>query len=221
MSATQPSTGQELLDFANLLLNGQTIDEDLFLTLANIANTRLEEERPWQFLKKLNQSLSVSTGDTYATSKALPDDFRYDYKVMLGTDKELFPVPFESQHIYRTSPGRYWIDHSGNVFYLTGTQNKTSTIYFFYIKTTDAITLTTTPAMPLRFRALLAYMVVGYYQNGVDSDDVYARMSPENKLAALELKNAMLSWDANLQARSQNNQQGFANSEPELSLGNM
>lgn len=197
-------TGQELYDLTTTLLDDSDLDIETFLVLANVAKNRREDMRPWQFLKKLDSSKTASTGDTYQTAKALPSDFRLDYKVMKGEDIELTPVPFEEQHIYRNSPNGYFIDLASGYYYLTGTHSASKTIYFFYIKTTDDITANTSPVWPARFHPIIAYDVAGFVMNGVDADDIYARMAPEQKSTAMALELAMTTWDNALKLRAMN-----------------
>ena len=56
---------------------------------------------------------------------------------------------------------------------------------------------------------------------GVDADDIFARMSPENKAQALVLKASMDSWDTQLQLDAQNNQTQIADSQPTFDLGQL
>lgn len=215
-------TGTELKTFAETILGGDTIDEVLFYQLLNIAKTNLEEKRPWQFLKKLNSSATATAGQTYLTTRSLPTDFKLDYKVMLGADHELTPIPFEDQHLYRNVYGQYFIDVANSAYALTGTIGRTDTIYFYYLRNTDDITSSTSPVFPSRFHPLLGFYIVGYYQNGVDADDIFARMSTENKVAAKTLENSMVQWDVNLQARSKNNMSDMASQyAPGIELGMM
>jgi hypothetical protein len=213
--------GETLKELAESILDGQTLDQDFFLQLANIAKNKLEGERLWQYLKKLDDTQSASSGNNYNSAKTLPTDFALDYLVEVGTGfVEQTPVRFEEQHKYRQSANRYYIDLANNSFYILGPSNG-GTIYFFYKRTTPDITMVSEPVFPERFHPILAYMVAGYYQAGVDSDDIYARMSPENKTAALEIKASMIQWDTDLALRAQDGQIGVAGSAPGIDLSQM
>lgn len=209
-------TGLELKTLSESILDGLTIDTDFYYQLLNIAKTKLEEQRLWQYLKKLNSSNTASS-----TAVTLPTDFAEDYKVTVGTSLEYVPVPFEEQHIYATSSGRYFIDWSALTLKLLGNNIKSDTLYIFYKKFTPELTSTTSPVFPTRFHPLLAYYVAAYYQSGVDSDDIFARMAPENRSAAMELERAMKQWDSSVAMRAQGNQIGVADSSPGLSIGDM
>lgn len=190
--------------------------DEFFYQLLNIAKTKLESKRLWQFLKKLNDSNTASS-----SAITLPADFAEEYKILVGTDTEYYPVPFEEQHTHRNSANRYFLDMTALTIKLLGASIPSRTLYIYYKRFTDDITLATSPVFPARFHPLLAFYVSAYYQGGVDSDDIFARMSPQNKLAAMELENAMVSWDASLALRSQNNQVGVADSVSGVSLENM
>lgn len=214
-------TGTQLKTLTENILDGQTIDEDFFLQLANIAKNKREEQRPWQMLLKLNSALTASVGNNYTSSKALPTDWRETIKMFVGEDYEYFPTPFIEQHRYRNASRRYLIDVANEVYYILGNVGKAATIYHYYKQATDDILIGTSPVWPDRFQAIIAYDVAGYFQVGVDADDIYARMSPANRQAAQELELAMIQWDTNLQARAQGNRVNYADSEPEVDIGLM
>lgn len=197
-----------------------TIDETLFYQLLNVARNKREDMRPWAFLIKADSTKTASPGDTYATSKALPSDFRRDVKLCVGTDLEYSPIPFMEQHLYRNAAGRYFIDLANSVYYLTGSVNAAKTIYLYYLKTTTDFTVATKNTAgvcvwPDRFQPLLAFDVAAMFQGGVDYDDVSARMSPFNRAMAKEIDEAMVTWDDALRLRTMNNSKApLSNAEP-------
>lgn len=202
-------TGTELKVIADDILdNNADWSDDHFLVLLNIAKTKVEELRLWQYLKK----------STTITSSTLPTDFAEDYKVMIGTSIECFPVPFEEQLAYADSSNRYYIDWANLTINFLGTTSS-GTKYLFYKRFTPDVTLLTSPEMPVRFQSLLAYYTAAIHSIGTDSDDIMARMSPANRQAAFELERAMKAWDQNIALRSVNNQVGVADSVTELPLG--
>lgn len=210
-------SGTQLKQLAEDILDGNVNwGDDFFYQLLNIAKTKLEQKRLWQFLKKLDSSNTASS-----SAIALPTDFSEEYKILVGTDTEYYPVPFEEQHIYRNSSNRYYLDMANSNLYLLGVNIPSKTLYIYYKRFTDDLTSSTSPVFPARFHPILAFYVASYFQGGVDSDDIFARMSPQNRLAAIELEQAMVSWDAALAMRSQNNQVGIANSEVGIELEQM
>lgn len=202
-------TGAELKQFTEDVLDGLTIDDEFYYQLLNVAKTKLESQRMWQYLKK---STNPGAASSTAVDLSALGDFAEDYKVMVGTSHEFSPVPFEEKYTYANSSGRYYIDWANEQLYLLGTV-PSGQLYIFYKRFTPEISSGTEPVFPERFHPILAYYVAAYYQSGVDSDDVFARMSPENRAAALELQRAMERWDSSLAMRAQDNQIGVANSQ--------
>ena len=214
-------TGAQLKTFAEELMdNNVDLSSEHFYILLNIAKAKLEEKRLWQYLKKSDSSQTAGSGNNYTSAKTLPSDFSEDYKLMVGLDTEYFPVPFEEQYVYRNVSNRYYIDIANNSYYILG-NSKGGTIYLFYKMFTSDISSSSSPSFPSRFHPLLAYYVVAIHQLGTDTDDLFARMSPANRQAAMELEQAMKDWDNRLALRAQNNQIGVANTVSEVALSDM
>lgn len=211
------ATGAEIKQFAeNVLDNNVEWDVDFFYQLLNIAKNKLEQKRLWQYLKKLNSSNTASS-----SAITLPADFSEEYKILVGTDTEYFPVPFEEQHIHRNSSNRFYLDIANSNLYLLGASIPSKTVYIYYKRFTDDITSSTSPAFPARFHFLLGFYVASLWQGNIDSDDIFARMSPANRMAAIELENSMELWDSGLALRAQGNQIGVAGVNVGISLENM
>lgn len=211
-------TGVEIKTFAESVLDGLTIDTEFFYQLLNIAKTNLEEQRVWQYLKK---SYNPGVASSTAIDLSALGDFAIDYKVMVGANLEYLPVPFEEKYAYAQSSGRYYIDWSNENLYLLGNNIPSEQLYIFYKKFTPDLTSNSSPLFPARFHYLLGFYVAAYYQGGVDSDDLFARMSPANRAAAMELERSMKIWDSNLAMRAQDNTIGVANNTVEIPLGQM
>ena len=189
-------TGAELRTQVETILD-DTVDEVLFYQLANVAKNYIEDLRPWAMLKALDSSQTATT-----SAIALPTAWRRTYKLMLGTDYAVEQVPFDEQHIWRNSSNRFCIDVANSVYYLLGATTS-DTLYHYYIKTTTDIAAGTSPVWPERFHSIIAFWVAGYIMLGVDADDIFARMSPENKAAAQTLLAGMEAWDMQLQIDAQ------------------
>lgn len=213
-------TGSELKTLTENILDGDTIDDVLFLQLINLAKNRLEQERPWMYLRKLDDTKTASAGNGYNNAIDCPSDWRETWKLYVGEDTQYIQVPFDQQHLYRNSPQHFVVDVANEQYYLLGNISGAQQIYHYYIKTTPDITLSTSPAFP-RFHEILAFEVAGYIQMGVDADDVFARMSPENKMQAQLSKEAMTRWDINLQQAEMNKRLSIADTEPSLDLSMM
>lgn len=210
-------TGADIKTMAEEILDDNADWSDTFFyQLLNVAKTKLEEKRLWQYLKKCDSSNTASL-----SAVTIPTDMAEEYKIQVGPDTEYYPVPFEQAQIDRNAANRYYIDWANNYMYLLGASVPAKTLYIFYKRFTSDIAAGTSPVFPSRFHALLAFYVAAYYQGAVDSDDIFARMSPQNRAAAQELEDAMIMWDTNIAMRSQNNQIGVAGSEVGVSLEQM
>lgn len=202
---------------AETILDGDTIDEVFFYNVLNSAKDQIEDSRPWMFLRKLDTSASAVAG----TPITLPTDWRMTWKLYVGQDQLYTQMPFDQQHLYRNSSNYFVVDVASGTYTLLGTISGGSSVYHYYIKATDDITSATSPVWPARFHPILAYYVAGYIQMGVDSDDLFARMAPENKVQAQTLLSAMEKWDSMLQLREQNGQVMMADSAPYFDLGTL
>jgi hypothetical protein len=214
-------TGEEIKTMAEEILGGDTLDVTFYYNVLNAMKNKVEDERPWMFLRALDSSQTATTGNNSTTSRALPTAWRNTYKLLVGDDTQYFQVPFDMQHQYRNH-GRYFVvDVANSTYYLLGNVGKADTIYHYYVKTTDDITSTTSPVWPTRFHHILAYEVAGYVQVGQDADDIFARMAPENKAQANMLLDSMRMWDTRLQLQAQNNQLQVTDSTNTFDLGQL
>lgn len=214
-------TGTEIKEMAEVILGGDTIDETFFINVLNSVKDRIEDERPWMFLRALDSTKTASVGNGYNTSIALPTAWRRTYKLLVGQDRQYTQIPFDEQHLYRNSSNYFVVDVANSVYYLLGSIGKAETIYHYYIKRTDALTTATSWTAPTRFHQLLAYEVAGYIQNGQDADDIFARMAPENKAQALVIRASMEKWDTQLQLDAQSDQLQVTGAQPPFDLGTL
>jgi len=216
-------TGAEIKEFVDELTD-DSMSETIFLNILNSEKDIWEGQKLWQFLKKLDSSRVATLGNNYNTGITLPDDFRSDYKVFVGEDLEFHPVEFEQQHVYRNISHKYVVDIANNVYKLLGNIGRPDSIYFYYIKTTPEITMSTSPVWPERYHRILAYRVAARYMAGVDVDDIFISLSRENRLAAMELQDAMIIWDTQLKNKSRSNRLRYtddAGVDEDVILGNM
>lgn len=195
-------TGAELYTMVDTILDDSP-DEVLFYTLLNAAKNRIESTRPWMMLRALDSTQTATIGNNSSTSRALPTAWRRTYKLMVGSDVRFEQVPFDEQHLWRNSSGRFCVDVANSVYYLLGTWGAADTIYHYYIKTTSGIEAATSPVWPSEFHPILAYEVASYIMAGVDADAEFARMAGPNQAAAQALLESMTSWDTELQLAAQ------------------
>jgi len=199
-------TGSELLVFTESLLDNSTIDNDLFYILANVAKTRIEEERNWKILET-EQTDTASVGDTFESMKDLPDDFGNDIALYLADTPVWYqPVPYARRYLYKDSSRRYYIDLASDQYALTGKTSSTQTIHLVYRKVSETITSTVEWDFPSRFHALLGFLVAEMHKAGVDYDQTNALQAVQTRADAKALWEAMMLWDDNLRLRELNNQ---------------
>lgn len=191
-------TGTELYTMVETILDDSP-DEVLFYQLLNAAKNKIEDMRPWMMLRALDSTQTATNGNNSDTSRALPTAWRRTYKLMVGTDVQFIQVPFDEQHLYRYSSGRFCVDVANSVYYLLGTWGAADTIYHYYIKTTSDIAAGTSPVWPSRFHPILAYEVASYIMAGVDADAEFARMAGPNQAASQALLESMVTWDTEMQ----------------------
>lgn len=209
--------GAQIKQMAETILDGDTLDEVFFYNVLNGAKDQIEDSRPWMFLRKLDTSVSATAGSPLS----LPTDWRMTWKLYVGQDQLYTQIPFDQLHLYRNEVHRFVVDVASGTYTLLGTISGGAPVYHYYIKTTDEVTADTSPVFPARFHPILAYYVAGYVQMGVDSDDLFARMAPENKVQAQSLLSAMERWDTNLQLREQNGQVMMADMGSTFDLGSL
>jgi hypothetical protein len=118
----------------------------------------------------------------------------------------------EKRETYKNSSDRFYIDYAQSKFAVIGSPATSQTIYMPYLKTSEDLTLETTWGFPSRFHPILGFIIAGYITAGVDADDIYARMSPEHKMAAKVIEGNMRRWNNSLVLHSMNNS---AAEEPE------
>ena len=206
----------QLRTFVTNLLDGTTLDEDLFVTFANIAKNQLEAERAWMILRKIDSSQTVSGADGITNTKSLPTRFLrtfrvnrpsgYQTAILLRTGDSMryvSEIPFGTQHENKDNPDLFFIDHSGSTFAFTGTRDQSYTVYLNYIQgtvdfTSDGDDEDETWGFPSRFHPVLGFLTAAYYKSGVDYDDINARMAGANFSAGVALHDAMIQWDQEL-----------------------
>jgi len=195
--------------------------------LMSQAKNMIEDERPWEFLKKEDTSQTASTGDVYTTMKSLPSDFRYDRRLFLAQGSafhEYFPISFEERRAFKDEARRYYVDFTNSQFALTGRIGQSGAIHLFYIRTTTDFTTANTsaePVWPARFHPSIAYKMAEIYQSGIDADEIAFRMSVEQRRQLNEFMRAMRWWDDQLKPRAMNHQTTYFDAIPYVSVGNM
>lgn len=207
-----PLTGEDLKEFTTALLDGDEMDDTPFYIMANMAKTIIESRRPWRRLMTKSSNLTASPSDTYLTTKALPTRWiMFDqYKPMTlisasGSVKTGYKAcPFSEREENINNGPLFYIDVKNETFGLIHDINTTYTIHLNYTEESPEITSATSWAFPARFHPLIAYFVSAMQKGGVDYDDIFARMAPENRSQAEALAFAMEMWDDQIQRQELN-----------------
>lgn len=214
--------GQALIDQITSILGGEQPNPVYLLQLINLSKDKIEMginpakpetagSRPWKVLSVNNHALTVTGSNRYTASFALPADFlRYLGESTLfqgsivlfdgnNNIQYLKEIPIENVLYYKDQFGFFAVDYANNLFYIMGIVPGTFTIYQYYIKTTDPITLVTTwQNFPSRYHAILAFDTAARWRLGTDYDDVAARNADDNVKMVDGLFHAMESWDTEL-----------------------
>lgn len=189
-------TGTQLKTFFEGLIDGDSIDVDLFLNLINNAKDNLEMEREWEYLKKVDETATSST-----TAKSLPTDFSLPLKLYVGNDTTpYYQIPFEQKHIFTGNSRSFYIDMLNDNYYLINPPSG-DTIYFYYLYQTDDITADTSPVFPAKFHKLLAFDAAKLFY-AVDQSERSFNWSPEWRFEHERLRASMIKWDNNLKKRT-------------------
>lgn len=192
-------TGQEILDqFENIV--DDDIDPTFGLFLMNAAKDEVEGGYDWNFNRGIDISKTISAGDTYLSTKALPTDFLAPRKLYVTGDINPWNlIPYEEIYRYKDIYKRWYIDHLNRVFALCGGSNPVgATIQLFYARFSPAITLTTSPVWPETFHAYLPFKMAEMYKSGIDGEEVNFRMSPSNLRIASDILRSFRLWDAKI-----------------------
>lgn len=202
-------TTTEIIEFAEKLLDGETIEETLGIQLADHIKNWVEARRKWRMLIKEDSSKSFSSGDTFLTEKALPDDFAIDKEVWIGDANsvaEYTPIPFERRRVYANSGQNYCIDMANKKMYIHGSVSGSKTIYLYYKYQTDELEADTSPVWPTRFHKLIGFLMTEIILAGVDVDKIAIQAALEHSKEGQIVLDAMLEWDDELQLQSINHQ---------------
>jgi len=189
-------TGTEIRDQFHIFVDDE-LDATLELQLGNDAMHAVEEEVMPEILKKVDTSLSTSTGQTYTTSRALPSDYFISSNYLYVGTHRYKQVPLEKQVFYRDRAGYFWVDHANSVYYLSGTQSSAETITFPYLYETTDIAAGTEPVWPDRFHRLIPLKMARQWYT-IDQGDKSISWRPEWEAEYQEAFGRFKEWDARL-----------------------
>lgn len=212
------TTGAQLTTFITGLNGGSTIDATLLDVLVGSAQAILEEERPWEVLRKTDSSKTVTTGNTWQTAIDLSTitDFSRFYANQDGIVIKLFDgdnrieyyvlKPFDQRLEYKNVSHTCVYNENTKTLYLNGVVPFAGTLYIPYVSSSTAVDLTSTSAVwalfPSRFLPILGFYAVGIHKGAVDYDSINKLMLPMNQMTLNALKSAMEKWDNEKQLAS-------------------
>lgn len=185
-------TGAEIVAMFEGMVD-DSIDSTLAYQLLNNAKNKVEGEREWEMLKKLDTSASAASSPI-----TLPSDWNRTISIFVGTT-EFFQIPFEQQKQFSGS-GRHWyLDLKNSRYYFTGSPS--GTVNHFYIYQTDDVTAGTAPVWPARFHPLLALEMAELFFS-IDQGERNFTWDDKFLVQKTLLKNAMVDWDVKLGKRA-------------------
>lgn len=199
-------TGTEILALASSILGDETVDETFGLQMLNVLRGVYEGKRPWQVLKKVNSTVTITGANTYTNPLAVPSDLRYyigDGSIQLFDGTNIPDVctefPFEEQLMRKNNSFEFCVDYGASLFYIMGVVPKNYTVYQWYISDPGDIEADTEwLKFPARFHPILAYELAAMWRLGTDYDDVAARNADDNARRADMLFKGMEQWDTKL-----------------------
>jgi len=205
------TTGVQLTTFITGLNAEATIDPTLLDVLVDNAKAIIEEERPWEVLRKTDSSKTVTTANTWQTAIDLSTitDFSRFYVNQDGVVIKLFDgnnrveyyrlKTYDQRLEYKDVSYTCVYDENTKTLYLNGTVPFSGTLYIPYVSTSTAIDLTSGSAVwsvfPSRFLPILGYYAIGIFKGAIDYDSINKQMLPSNQSVLMALKEAMTKWD--------------------------
>lgn len=177
------------------------LDDTLELQLANLAKTEIEEDRDWEFLVTLDESISSSSSDTYTTSHALPTRFLrpLDEGLYIGNDQIPYILfPYKQRDRYKNIARRWYIDHKNSLYYIAGT-NISGTHHHFYIGGTADITTGQAWTFPSRFHPILPIKMAELFYP-VNTGEKVRAWDDRWVLQYRVLFDSMVKWDHRLKS---------------------
>jgi len=179
-------TRTELQTFVNdNLLDGRTMDADLFGILLNLAKNKVEAHRPWVVLRNEDSSQAIAAASSWNTPYTLPTRFAKPHPVKRGngaysplvlvSGTEVVPlteIQWPQRLEYQNTPGYFAINYAAGTFIVTGPTPKAYTAYWSFIKYSPALTDDAdTWVFDSEYHALLGYLVA-IMEKSRDYDEV-------------------------------------------------
>jgi len=200
--------GDTLVRLLISFMDDEEINEPFAYQLLNMAKDKIEMSRMWVKLRKPSDSFDIASSDGYLDFQDLPDDFLMTFgdkplKLISGSDViGLSEIPLDERDKYRDNTEVFYIDYNGNRFAILGGLSQGYSATLYYIASTDDIESGKTWIFPKMAHPLLVIEALIIHRGQVDFDNINARMVNEGYGTKKDMENALIMWDANLQARA-------------------
>jgi len=203
-------TGAQIITKFESLV-GDSLDADLELQILNDAKDAIENERPWEMLKK-TQTAAATT-----SAIPLPIDYRETLALYVGTIP-YYQIPFEQKTLFQNSGLHWYLDMANSNLYLLGS-NLTGTVTHVYRRQTDDIATGTSPVWPARFHSIIPLKMAEIFF-AIDQGERVLTWDKEMAIQAEMIRRRMVDWDARLQRMAIENK-AYRNEGIEVDLGTM
>jgi hypothetical protein len=202
-------TRVQLKELTTDLLDGFNLGDGIFNSLLDIAQSIIENKRPWMILRAQDTTQQVSSSDNFETQKSLPADFRKWYSrapiVLLDSNQEpvahLREIPINLKNRYKHDNGKFYVNYRTKKLFICGKQTQTFTIQQNYILRTTAVSADNNNIwdFPQDFHSILAMWVAVIHREGIDYDPISANNASGITRQIQEIWAAMTDWDNDLQ----------------------
>jgi hypothetical protein len=209
-------TKNELYILTTQLTSGIEIDLTVFDQFLDIAQSQIEDIRPWVILRGFDSSQTADSSNSFTTPKDLAVDFKEyceESPIQLidasNNVMGLNEIPFSDRFRYSTYAGKFCVDYANSNFYLTGTIPGAYAIYQNYIKIPALVSSGSEWVFPERFHKILAFMVAIYWRKGIDYDMFNQTLADNQGAVVRGIVDTMTRWDSNLQYSMQRGKDPF------------
>lgn len=204
-------TKSALYTFVTGLLDGYPMDTTQFDAFLDVAQSNVENMRPWVTLRDVDSSVTISTNATYATENTLPTNFRKTYTrfaLQLADSQgnilvRCREVPFPDRMGNKGDVTKFWINYATKKFGVCGAPSQSLTAHLSYIKRGTKISTADSQEWDLdvndEYTKVLGFLIAVYFKLGVDYDIINNAQGNANAGVAAAIIASMTEWDGDLQ----------------------
>ena len=179
------------------------LDDTLLEQLFNRAKSEIEMERDWEYLKEIDDTLTIQANSNYLTQYALPTRFLFPLTLYVGADRIPYQlVPLQERNRWRDITHRYYLDQKNSKFHICGTP-AADPIYFFYIESTPDITSAQSWTFPSFAHPLIPIKAAKLFFS-MDRVEKGKSFSPEWERQENLIRRMLHQWDAKLKKNAVN-----------------